>query len=813
MALTLPAAPKFEAPHRDESASEASFPPSTLPLVTKVSIERTTFQQRHRMPESLKSARFRRAISVAGDVATPAFGWKRDRNPINVVTPQSAGPVGLPVMQSVLRLSVNDICRTAGLPISGAPKRGSPSSSPGPSEPKAKRRRLHQNPPSSLDAYFQRNNIILKTRQRALFELEHVKTRNLRVYGAPRSGKSLFGDVCAIMYGSDETPALLLVEDPTAADAARKRLQDSAPHVDICTFRELARRLFPLCPKSELRVGRPTGSPIWRQKPNAIVVVDNFERCTDESYFTIQSLLTALSRCHPSHCSPRLVLIGSEPRPEVFSGGGDPRFFESAPRLFSTSSSHQWGDVHLKKSWITKPHARFISGVYLKETYLTGSSHVETSQTRPEFVYVDPAHITELCAFVEERIHTFGPRNCAFLARTAKTLAPDHLLRRLLNCLTARGVPITEGKADQMRLSDEEIEGKAVFSSFRQFRDCTRKMIFLFDADVSYFKNFPDGPVEQCPNEILTALTCASRRLVVIQSTACALLPCMRVDQLSYYADVFSIPASACAPQISPLETGPPTTKPQGLSVTYLAAPSPWGADRLGALVKKYLVVDELASTRCSEYVGDVNGIVVTEGLKDRLAGRRREAPQLARAVVEDQARRAGSTQRLRALKDHSYGWLTQSFSSAVDRLAAEFAGTVQHSFEVDLEKHTLVVPAQPQGVKITLRGRVDVLVRSPAGAEIREIKFVGALKAEHLIQPAIYAYLWMKQHKRKIFPRTILFNLTDGHKYDISSTLGNMEELIGELFQDKFRVSRAGPDKEFFKRCRTIRKEIPLLL
>ncbi|KAJ7604838.1 hypothetical protein DFH06DRAFT_1349096 [Mycena polygramma] len=353
IALPLPNAQELEAPRRDQSASEASFPPSTLPMATKVSVERTAFQQRQRVRESLASARFRRATSIAGDIATPTLGWHREPNPTNLVAPQSADGVGLPVMQSHLRLAVNNRCKAARLPISGAPKRGSPSSSPDPSEPSVKRRRLTQCLPSSLDAYLQRNTIILETWQRAIFELDHVKTRNLCVHGAPRSGKSLFGDVCAITYSSGETPALLLVEDITAADAARKCLQASAAHINIYTFWELARLLFPVCPESALRVGRPTGSPTWRQKPYAIVVVDDFERCTDESYFVIRSLLTALSCCQPSHCPPRLVLISSELRADVLLGGGDPRFFEMAHKLFARDSSHRWGYILLKKSVIT----------------------------------------------------------------------------------------------------------------------------------------------------------------------------------------------------------------------------------------------------------------------------------------------------------------------------------------------------------------------------------------------------------------------------------------------------------------------------
>ncbi|KAJ7183427.1 hypothetical protein C8R46DRAFT_1186484 [Mycena filopes] len=620
--------------------------PSSSHPMEKSAVSRQTRDVKARLQQRLAPSAllYRRATSVAGDTVTHSLGHHRDFDAINRITrrmvaPHSKNPddgsVPLPLLSTSLRELVNTVSKAAGLSTSGAPKRRP--LSPTLEEPDHKRLRMTESPPLSqlsetdltfaaaaldgqtagsanlertqsmqaLDAYRRSNGLVFTWQDTALFG---ATTEHIRIHGSPRSGKTTMGEACALAYGREDARALILISDQTSFVAVRACIGQGSKYVDVLTTSQLIERL------------RPVSSSTTRAPPSyAVIVLDDMQNCTPDMYETVQSLISAMDN------DPRLVVIGDPSLDVATFLGGDQQFFEHAPTLFAASPGspgRQWKEVELRKS-------RTISN--------------------------------QLALYINRVTHT--------AARSA-LLAPfgNDFVVRVLNGLTKRGIPCTafgQWKYSCMRQ-------KLVATTFFQSRNLPKKdLVILIGVDaLPVHRKCTDL---QCPPGVILAHTRPAKQLVEIRTTTVQ-LPWRREHEVAKYATVEHIPANLSHPfparQLS-LPPQPSRTVHNLAASDIASSESGSDATALHALIENYLVVKVISGAvepKCCleprdevstkfglvEYVGDLNGMVLTAALK---AGRPFDVADLMQKAIEQHATLSRSIQRKTALEGTPYTW------------------------------------------------------------------------------------------------------------------------------------------------------------
>jgi hypothetical protein len=212
----------------------------------------------------------------------------------------------------------------------------------------------------------------------------------------------------------------------------------------------------------------------------------------------------------------------------------------------------------------------------------------------------------------------------------------------------------------------------------------------------------------------------------------------------------------------------------------------------------------------------------------------------LTRQAAQYEAKLSGYYSRLVQMRRHPYDWLTRGLPRATDRLQNElkangaFVPGTELRFEIlmnrpmelpgpeDVEARSTVLSGQPDLVHLTEGGGRSL-------ATVYEIKFVSVLGLQHAVQAASYgalhlhivilnlrlttrlAFLWVMLNGgiNAPFPRIVLFNVRDGTRWDIETTLDEARQLIEGVLRSKY-TSKAGiSDEEFLQQCERARAEI----
>jgi hypothetical protein len=183
-----------------------------------------------------------------------------------------------------------------------------------------------------------------------------------------------------------------------------------------------------------------------------------------------------------------------------------------------------------------------------------------------------------------------------------------------------------------------------------------------------------------------------------------------------------------------------------------------------------------------SVWVGDINGLMLTDALHSSLFGPRRSVPQFARRARLKQPRLG---YRIKALENHPCDWMEGHLQRLVDRLRAQLSG--YHNVQVELELASYRLDLE--GYSVTLRGQPDMVARSPLGPEIWEIKLTSALLVEDTIQSMVYGLMLAKQENMQRLPPIVLFNVGIGQKIHIEGTVEDVEALLVALIRLKYKT------------------------
>jgi hypothetical protein len=283
--------------------------------------------------------------------------------------------------------------------------------------------------------------------------------------------------------------------------------------------------------------------------------------------------------------------------------------------------------------------------------------------------------------------------------------------------------------------------------------------------------------------------------------------------------------------------------------------------EELHVLINRYLRIDKRAALPdhmsiaapdkvCTnearnhwEAVSDLNGLSVTAAFEWRFArtmttfSYRDAAPAIpnddfegavwiTREAAKYEAQVSNYKSRLAQMGEHPFDWLVPHLVAATERLKAELEadGALRPDTKVHFEvplKHKLHIPEPDslEGQHTQLVGRPDIVHTAGRGRNaavtIWEIKFVGGLGPEHVIQAVVYGFLWAMRSAAygMPFPRIVLFNVRDGARWDIETTLEEAGQLIEGVLRAKYTTKGQSPTEVFLSQCEATRKDVEMVV
>ena len=142
----------------------------------------------------------------------------------------------------------------------------------------------------------------------------------------------------------------------------------------------------------------------------------------------------------------------------------------------------------------------------------------------------------EIKQFLEEG---YKPSDIFILAPSVKNsrspvrLLENEIKKKLID------IPIYVPVSDEEKLDQEVLKNKMVFSTFHQAKGLERKIVIVFNFDASYFKYFKKKQNPNiCPNEMYVATTRAKNHLILLHHYQNDFLPFINKHLLTKYANV-----------------------------------------------------------------------------------------------------------------------------------------------------------------------------------------------------------------------------------------------------------------------------------
>lgn len=586
--------------------------------------------------------------------------------------------------------------------------------------------------------------------------------------------------------------------------------------------------------------------PRWNHAPFDIIVLDEFQDCTELIFWLVNCFIKANER-EMGGQPARLVVLGDERQSIYQFQGSDQRYLTLAPETLAHITPYPFAKLSLSESFrLSQETVQFVN-----HTYLDGRPYITSSKTglKPMVLRYEIKNSYGLAKKLLALINKYKAKNSVMIAPSIRKNKP---LKEVTNMLSATwGVPIAVPRDDESNLQDVVIDGKMCLSTIHQFKGNERDLVIVWGMDSSYFKFYGrDIPDDKCPNTVFVALTRAVKRLVLIHHEEQKPMPFVSVQALYRTAAVVNMTENEAkiedpdAPGRPP-ETG--LTLPERVGVRDMTRHirNEW----LDEIVKRELRIKQLSRPLPKEEhievpnivltdpvegfheaVADINGLVVVAAFEyatveslstldlGKLGALSKLSPQervswLCRRACEYEAQYSGYRPRSIQMKNHSFDWMKpEDLAKARERLQKELRGLPGRlKFEVGANCR-LVVGNQ----KTYIEGRSDIVQYVKPLSRINEtivsiweVKFVSQLSTEHIIQACTYAYLLPSGGKNP--SRIILYNVKDGEKLEITPCDGRegLRRMIESILRLKYTVVEEKGNEEFIEMCGELAQEV----
>jgi CRISPR/Cas system-associated exonuclease Cas4 (RecB family) len=552
------------------------------------------------------------------------------------------------------------------------------------------------------------------------------------------------------------------------------------------------------------------------------IIIDEAQDMSDLYYKFICIIVRDIKHRHNFN-NIAFMVLGDKFQSIFKFNGADHRYIQYADVVFSPLTKRlNWVNANLSTSYrITKPMADFINNVVLH------NDRMISIKNGPEINYImSNGFDFHICNYIKDLIkapNSYKYDDIFILAPSVRSV--NSPVRKLANQLfTKNKIPIYIPNNDDEILDEDVLKNKIVFSTFHQVKGLERKCVVVFGFDNSYYKYYgKNESTEICPNPLYVAITRASERLTLVHNTSNDFLSFLDVNKLSKYTAV----QSKIKMRINkPLRGG------ISIAVTKLIRHLPYIVIYNSIKLLSYKTLQEpqeklniinkieskLKDKDIKESVSEINGVALpayfeyvnneTLTILHDLAGTKifkdmkTKHPKIfteSEGAVEFNM----NAKNLLILSNYycafreeylyktiqiaEYNWLTEdNLTQSYNRLSRVISKNAEFEREFSLELKSG-----------SLCGCVDIIDKE--SKTLWEIKSVTALKYEHILQLALYAYMYNCRHPNNNM-KFKLFNVLDNHIIELEYNHENTHKMFELLYQAKYYDNKSSEDDLFIK-------------
>lgn len=632
--------------------------------------------------------------------------------------------------------------------------------------------------------------------------IDSVAHCNTVVNSVAGSGKTTTNLHIAKRY-DDKHILLLTYNRRLRAETITRAKSHSIFNIEVHTYHSFAvRYLARTCFNDKAlydalsEVTTPLTSPAYD-----MIIVDEAQDMTP-IYFRLLRRICALNSC------ARLVIVGDECQSIYAFNEADSRYITLAHRLLPGP----WAHLQCKGTWRVPPAiAQFVNdGLFGREKLVS----LQTARPEHEVRYVIcDAYSATAMAELSRLLGRFAPGDIFVLAPTVRS--DKCPVRQLANNISAQGVQIFVPTDDSTAPSDDEIRGKLVFSTFHQVKGLERPAVLVFGVDRSYNALYERG---LCPNEVYVAFTRASCAMTIIHHYMYDFLLGLSVPRRMLVIERGldlgrPLPVRRCPSGVTDLLRHLSLTAVRRLrsmcTAVQIVPPgdriSPSGtADREG--------VSEITGTAIPLYYEwkTTGGLRAVKGLRV-VSGRIDYKPAwTSPATLPIRKLLTCATKNCAAMSQYifkrnqiaNYDWLSEkSLAACMARMTQCGRG----SFEV----------------QVAHKGVYGFIDMYSCDNIVWEFKCTSELSDEHILQTALYLWLWRGQQLTQLLmddsdigvdvtearsrieaTRAILFNIFTGEQVEVQAAT---DELVDALRAHKMAAMATTPDDEFIRTNKSI--------
>lgn len=534
----------------------------------------------------------------------------------------------------------------------------------------------------------------------------------------------------------------------------------------------------------------------------------------------------------------KFAIIGDKFQSIFAFNGADKRFIQYADTVFALFTGiHNWVSVKLSTSYrITRSMAAFVNQVVLKNDRLKAikdGSPVEYIICNTFGKY--PTEIVHKTIFQKDHTGNRIYRNEDVFIIAPSVKSMNSPVRKVANYLSGLKIPIHVPGSDDEPLDEDVLRGKVVFSTFHQVKGLERKIIFLFGFDMSYFDFYAkNASHEVCPNTLYVALTRAMEQMFIFHHSKHDYLPFMDKDRMfdnQRYVNITQkekvynssnksiqthvnvadltrhISAKVICDAIGFFEHKEVVSAKTEIEIPIRVDSS--NKENKSVLTETVAEINGIALASYFEFVTTSNMQILDELVKYGKTDIKGLADEVFNMTPENLLRLANQycayrTEYIYKLNQiDKYDWLTEEhLEQALDRMKGYLSDECE--FEIKVESFRPVLGK-------TINGRLDVYDKK--SNTLWEIKAVKTLKFEHLIQTAIYGYLFQKaldtnpeyqikylQSDNFEFKPFICktFNILSGQIYEISFDPVGIEGMLEMIIYTKYFEGKSADDDTF---------------
>ncbi len=634
----------------------------------------------------------------------------------------------------------------------------------------------------------------------------------------------------------------------TRAKAKRFGLQN----VEVHSYHSFGRRFYkdPCITDTDLQSILQNGVRPFFPINADILILDEAQDMTKLYYDFIKKV-----RADTINQAHQLIVLGDNMQCiyDFPQKGADPRFLTLASKIYD--SPNPWLTLHLRQSYrITKPMERFVNEVMLGYPRI----HTEKASLQP-VRYIMGDTFQDIPTYIANQIRDFlssglyRPDDIFILAPSIRSVNQENPIKRLENILVRAGAPCFVPISDDEELRDEIIEGKVVFSSFHQSKGLERKVVFVASFNTAFYFTFKDASKDICPNILYVAATRAMERLYLWgeDGNKQQALPFLRQPVLlfnplaSKFYEKINVTFRKRRNQSSDSDTTNRSREGED-GMVLLRRVTDLTRFLPEETMRAILEMCEIKTTRVpytaitiaseivtrdgkKENVSDLNGIAIPTIYEHRLTDAISIQNDLQTYFMNtlrgsdklDATRKAwiatiqtdpktpaqylklaniysayvsGYLYKMAQIQD--YTWLEQD---TIEDLLQVLVDSFKEESEMTNFEHTLSLLGYEWGTKtLQIEGRADFVDDDT----LWELKCVDSLKGEHLVQLAMYAWLWQKTEFENHGSRRFrLLNIRTGEIQEITN-VGNLDAVVGMILDNHFRMADKVADDEFVERC-----------